>query len=137
MKRKLVVSLIMTVVAASSALAQTTIACISPDSGTAAISLGNLRSLASGSTESDSLFRGGLFPRVSADSVTLVSDAQVCDSAARARAARLGPGSPVESVWVIAVGPTRYVVFSERTRAKGQIIFSVFDTAFTWLADIL
>lgn len=135
--KKLIASLIVTVVASSSALAQTTVPCDAPDSAAARITLGNLRSLVSGATASDSLFRFGLFPRVSADSVSLVSDSQVCDSAARARAARLGASAPVEPVWVIAVGSTRYVVFSGRTRTKGRIIFSVFDSVFTWITDIL
>jgi hypothetical protein len=122
----------------STARAQSTVPCRSATNHTAVVTLGNLRSLVSGNTETDSIYRASAqLPRVAAESVTIVGDAQACDSAARALAVHLGPSTPVDSVWVIAIGASRYVVFSDTRRTQGRLLFSVFDSVYSWLVDIL
>jgi hypothetical protein len=119
-----------------SAYAQAPVACDTPMINTVTVTLGNLKALVSESTESDSVFRVGTeLLQVPRDSVTLVTDPRICDSAARALAHRTGRA--IEPVWVIAVGSSRYVIFSRSHRDRGRRIFSTFDATYRWLADFL
>jgi hypothetical protein len=119
-----------------SARAQALVACDSPTINTVTVLLSNLKTFASGTAERDSVFRVGTdLVQVPQDSVTLVSHPQVCDSAARALALRTGRA--IEPVWVVAVGSSRYVIFSRSHRDKGRIMFSTFDATYHWLTDFL
>jgi hypothetical protein len=74
---------------------------------------------------------------MSAASVSFVMSETVCDDAARAWAALVGPDAAVAPVWVIAVGPTRYFVFDVRRRSGRRTIAALFDETFAWIVDLV
>jgi hypothetical protein len=46
------------------------------------------------------------------------------------------PGVPVHPVWVLAIGPTRYMVFDKERMSAGRLLVAIYST-FTWLADMI
>lgn len=69
--------------------------------------------------------------------VAFVSDSLTCTAAAIAWAPLVSPTAPVEPVWVLAIGPTRYLVFDARRVTTGALVGAIFDAAFVWVTDVL
>jgi hypothetical protein len=105
-------------------------------SGTAGAA--GIRRLISGTTASDSAWRANAkLPATPASGVQFVTSKSLCDAAARAVANLSSPAAPVRPVWLLSVGPSRYVVFGTGRTSQGRPLGSVFDNTFKWLADFL
>jgi hypothetical protein len=118
------------------ASAQKVFTCGAATGTTAETMLSGVRRLVSGSSKTDSLWRvHAKLPKTAAANVTFVTADSLCDAAARAVAALSTPAAPIARVWVIAVGPTRYVVFGAPRVNSQAALSAVFDTTLSWLAD--
>jgi hypothetical protein len=116
---------------------QSLVGCGAPSPTSAAVTSG-VRQLASGLTQSDSVWRGiAKVPLVAASTVALVNSDSLCDAAARAVANLSTPAAPLRAVWVLAAGPNRLIVFGSGRRSEGRALAAVFDSTLTWLADVL
>lgn len=74
-------------------------------------------------------------PAVAATEVYFVTDSTTCAQAATAfgREVALANGTPGPGLWVLRVGPTRYIVFDHR-QASGEFLDQyVFDASFNYL----
>jgi hypothetical protein len=92
----------------------------------------------SGTTKSDSLYRVGTqLPKVTAASVTIVSDTTVCRQAATRLVQEWGSGSTADPVWVIKVDTSRYIVYNGKQVSASRVVALVFDAAFTYLGSIV
>jgi hypothetical protein len=74
---------------------------------------------------------------VSETTVSYVSSDSVCAQAATALAGLSNPGTIGEPVWVLKVGPSRYLVFNLHRQSAGKLLGAIFDESMTWLADIV
>jgi hypothetical protein len=119
------------------AAAQAITPCASPTINDQA-PLTGVKELASGTISGDSLWRAMVgIPKMDSTLVAFVSDSLTCTAAANAWAPLVGPAAPVEPVWVLAIGPTRYLVFDVRRPTKGYLVGAIFDAGFVWVTDIL
>jgi hypothetical protein len=75
-------------------------------------------------------------PSTPASAVTFVTSDSLCTVAANLTAA-MEPSIPVHPVWVMAIGPTRYVVFDKERTSAGRLLVAIYDAAFNWLADMI
>jgi hypothetical protein len=111
--------------------------CAPPGDTYAAAVLSGAKWLATDSSSTARVWQGvAKVPQTTAPSITLVTSDSICAVAAAAFATLSGPDTPVASVWVIAVGPTRYLVFDQRRRSAGKRIGAIFDQGMNWLADV-
>jgi hypothetical protein len=91
-----------------------------------------------GSDPEDAEWRASAkLPLTDSSAVTLVVSDSICTAAANAIAQFSGASGTPYPVWVIAVGPTRYIVFNLERTSAGRRLAAVFDTNFTWLADFI
>jgi hypothetical protein len=91
-----------------------------------------------GADPEEARWRGAAkLPLTDSSAVTLVVSDSICTVAANAVAHFSGTSGTVYPVWVIAVGPTRYIVFNLERTSAGRRLAAVFDTNFTWLADFI
>lgn len=117
--------------------AQGFVACGAPNASGNAEAAG-MRQLISGSSASDSAWRArASLPKVVASAVVFVTSDSLCDVAARAVANLSAPAAPVQPVWVLSVGPDRYIVYGAGRMRDGWLLAAVFDSSFTWVADFL
>ncbi len=75
-------------------------------------------------------------PLTPASAVTFVTSDSICSVAANLTA-QMEPNVPVHAVWVVAVGPSRYLVFDKARMSAGRLLVAVYDAVFTWLADMV
>lgn len=75
-------------------------------------------------------------PLTPASAVTFVTSDSICTVAANLTA-QMEPNVPVHAVWVLAIGPTRYMVFDKERRSVGRRLVAIYDAAFNWLADMI
>jgi len=96
------------------------------------------KNIVSAVTAADSATRNAFkLPAVSASSVSLVTTDSICALAALAFHAAIGiAGEPVGPVWVLQVGPTRYVVFDGKHEIAGREHQVVLDANFQYLVTI-
>jgi hypothetical protein len=117
--------------------AQSFVACGAPNASGNAEAAG-MRQLISGSSASDSAWRArASLPKMAASAVVFVTSDSLCDVAARAVANLSTPPAPVQPVWVLSVGPDRYIVYGAGRMRDGWLLAAVFDGSFTWIADFL
>lgn len=115
-----------------------TIACAPASDSDAQLFLSGVSDLASQADTTSKLWRSSAqLPQVPAATVVFAATDSVCTRAANAAATLRGAGAQPYPVWVIAVGPDRYVVFDKERKSAGRLLAAVFDTTFTWLADFL
>lgn len=99
-------------------------------------------SIATGTDSTAAYFRSitELVPVATAAEVAYVSDSLVCRAAADAMGARDIPPKDhtafPDGIWVLAAGPTRYVVFDGTQYAAGSYWLMVFDQNFNILGAI-
>jgi hypothetical protein len=120
----------------STVAASQTISCASSSDDYARGMLSGVMGFASGSDADDALWRSHAdIPLTAAASIAFVTSDSVCTAAANALAKLSTPVTSPHSVWVIAVGPTRYVVFDKERASARRLLAAVFDSSFLWLAD--
>jgi hypothetical protein len=113
-----------------------TISCASSSDDYAQAMLSGITAFASGSDADDALWRSHAnIPLTAAASIAFVTSDSVCTAAANALAKLSTPVTSPHSVWVIAVGPTRYIVFDKERASARRLLAAVFDSSFLWLAD--
>ena len=107
--------------------------CHAPDAGLT-LRLEVLKLAVSGTDSTDSVGRRKWnLPTLPSDSVTAVTDSTICQRAALAFGRSLSVPDTITSrqVYVVRIGPTRYVV-GDPTVTKGEFdIYMVFDSSFT------
>jgi hypothetical protein len=110
--------------------------CAPPASVYASVVLSGVKGLASGTAASDSAWRGAAqVPHTRMGAVHMVVDPAVCEAASNALAAL--PNQPAaHAVWVVSIGPTRYLVFDVQRASAGKKLAAVFDAKMQWLADV-
>ena len=60
-------------------------------------------------------------PLTSASAVIFVTSDSICTAAANLTA-QMEPNVPVHAVWVLAIGPSRYMVFDKERRSAGRLL---------------
>ena len=99
--------------------------------------LSGTRYLASDAGQDAAMWRAqAKLPQVSASSVAPVTSDSVCALAAAAISSLPG-GSATKAVWVVAVGPSHYLVFGDERRSAGRLLGAILDSSLNWLADIV
>ena len=112
--------------------------CAPSSDGYAQSVFSGVKEFASGLSADDLGWRANVQLPLTTDSlVSFVTSDSVCTAAANAVAQTYGPGVSPQPVWVIAVGPSRYVVFDKKRGSAKRLLAGVFDSTFTWLADFL
>ena len=113
--------------------------CLGPDE----VSTEHIRRIVSWTAATDSLAQATRtafhLPAVPADSVSLVTDSTTCASLAQANR-QLHPTSTAGlavPVYVIRVGPTRFVVFDRMTMAGSWRIFDVYDATLAFVGGFV
>lgn len=116
--------------------AQTSYTCGSPVGPGPEAMLAGLKARVAGPLPEDSAWRSQVqLPMTPEADVSFVTADSVCDLAARAVAALSTPAAPVQRVWVIAVGATRYVVWGTSRGGPQKLVRTVFDENFVRLVE--
>ena len=116
-----------------------TIPCGSASDSHAQLVLSGVKDVSSSLSPDDSTWRANAQVPLTSDvsNITLVASDSICTVAANAFAQLSGSYTTPHAVWVIAVGPTRYIVFDKARTSARRLLGAVFDTTFAWLADFL
>jgi hypothetical protein len=132
MRRILVATLLATATFAlpGRAAGQATSACLQPDSVITFIQ-GEIVNLVTATDTAATRVRAALnVPAVAASAVELVADSTTCARAASALAEITTGGEASQGAWVFRLGPTRFIAFNFRQKARGSVYLVVYDENF-------